>query len=270
MEFAFAIPVIAVALLFWWFTRKPKRKGPSPVPANVTRLLANQVRYYRQLDKKEQSRFASEVKSFLEQVTIEGVGIAVEDVDKVLIAASAVIPIFYFPGWRYRNLTNVIVYPDTFDEQYQFEGDRRHIMGMVGSGALNGQMLLSRSALRAGFADNGGKSNTAIHEFVHLVDKSDGSVDGLPESLLHNSYSLPWLKVMHEEIRRIETGQSDINPYAAMNQAEFLAVVSEYFFERPDLMQEHHPELFHLLTEMFNQPARSDPAAAPRSAASNG
>lgn len=249
----FAIPVIVVALLFWWFTRKPKRKGPSPIPAGLNQLLTAHVRYYRQLEKKEQARFAAEVSRFLEQVTIEGVGVTVEDVDKVLIASSAVIPIFYFPGWRYRNLTNVILYPDTFDEQYQYEGDRRHIMGMVGSGALNGQMLLSRSALRAGFSDHAGKSNTAIHEFVHLVDKSDGSVDGLPESLLRNSYSLPWLQVMHEEIRRIEAGHSDINPYAAMNEAEFLAVVSEYFFERPDMMQEHHPELYQLLTKMFNQ-----------------
>lgn len=266
----FVIPIIVVALLFWWFTRKPKRKGPSPVPVDLLKLLSGHVRYYRQLEKKEQSRFAAEVSSFLGHVTIEGVGVKVEDLDKVLIAASAVIPIFYFPGWRYRNLTNVILYPDTFDEQYQFEGERRHIMGMVGSGALNGQMLLSRSALRAGFSDQGGKSNTAIHEFVHLVDKSDGSVDGLPESLLRNSYSMPWLKVMHEEIRRIEIGDSDINPYAAMNEAEFLAVVSEYFFERPDMMQAHHPELYRLLTKMFNQDPFSNALPGSRSSAANG
>lgn len=266
----FAIPVIVVALLFWWFNRKPKRKGPSPVPARLIPLLENNVRYYQQLEKSEQERFSAEVSRFLEQVTVEGVGATVTDLDKVLIASSAVIPIFYFPGWRYRNLTNVILYPDTFDEQYQFEGERRNIMGMVGSGALNGQMLLSQSALRAGFSDHGGKSNTAIHEFVHLVDKSDGSVDGLPESLLRNSYSLPWLKVMHEEIRRIETGHSDINPYAAMNQAEFLAVVSEYFFERPDMMQAHHPELYQLLTKMFNQVPFSNAGADSPPSAANG
>lgn len=266
----FLIPIVVIALLFWWFTRKPKRKGPSPVPANLVPLLETHVRYYRQLDKAEQERFAMEVRNFLEQVIIEGVGTQVEDIDKALIAASAVIPIFYFSGWRYRNLTNVILYPDTFDEQYQFEGERRHIMGMVGSGALNGQMLLSQSALRAGFSDHGGKSNTGIHEFVHLVDKTDGSVDGYPESLLRNSYSLPWLKVMHEEIRKIELGHSDINPYAAMNQAEFLAVVSEYFFERPDMMQEHHPELYALLAKMFNQEPRVDFAADSHRPAANG
>lgn len=246
---AFAIPVVIFALLFWWFYRKPSSKHQ----ATITEILESNVRYYQQLKDADKPRFVEEVNNFMQHVTIEGVGAKVETLDKVLIAASAVIPIFFFPGWRYRNLTNVILYPDTFDEQYQFEGDRRNILGMVGSGPLNGQMLLSQSALRHGFSDHGGKSNTAIHEFVHLVDKTDGSVDGMPESLLQNSYSLPWLKVMHEEIKRIETGHSDINPYAAMNQSEFLAVVSEYFFVKPDTMQEHHPELYALLVKMFRQ-----------------
>ncbi len=250
---AFVIPIIVFLLLFWWFWRRPRKRRGIVIPANTEALLTAQVRYYRELKPEEKPRFVAAVQDFLRDVTIEGVGTKVEDVDRVLIAASAVIPIFYFPGWRYRNLTNVILYPDTFDETYQYEGDRRNILGMVGSGALNGQMLLSQSALRAGFSDHEGKHNTAIHEFVHLVDKTDGAVDGMPESLLQNSYSLPWLQVMHEEIRRIEEGHSDINPYAAMNQSEFLAVVSEYFFEKPEAMQTHHPELYALLAKMFRQ-----------------
>lgn len=250
------IPIAVVLFLFWYFYR-PRKSAPGAVPSNTASMLEAHVRYYRQLTEAEKQRFESEVESFLGRVTIEGVGTPVEDLDKVLIAASAVIPIFSFPGWKYRNLTNIILYPDTFDEHYQFEGDRRNILGMVGSGHMNGQMLLSRSALHAGFSDEAGKSNTAIHEFVHLVDKTDGYVDGLPESLLHNVASLPWLQVMHEEIRKIETGHSEINPYAAMNQSEFLAVTAEYFFEKPDSMQAHHPELYRLLSEIFRQ----DPAA---------
>jgi Mlc titration factor MtfA (ptsG expression regulator) len=253
---AFVIPIVIFALLFWWFYRKPKTQ--SKHQATIAGILESNVSYYQLLRVEDKPRFVKEVTEFMDHVTIEGVGAQVEILDKVLIAASAVIPIFSFPGWRYRNLTNVILYPDTFDEKYQFEGDRRNILGMVGSGPLNGQMLLSQSALRQGFSAHNGKSNTAIHEFVHLVDKTDGSVDGMPESLLRNSYSIPWLKVMHEEIKRIETGESDINPYAAMNQSEFLAVVSEYFFVKPDTMKEHHPELYALLSKMFKQ----DPNAA--------
>lgn len=253
MMVAALIPIVIVLFLFWWFWRKPRVKAAPGVEA----LLEQHVKYYRQLSEEEKKRFASEVTEFMGHVTVEGVGTSVEELDRVLIAASAVIPIFAFPGWKYRNLTNIILYPDTFDEKYQFEGDRRTILGMVGSGPLNGQMLLSKNALRYGFSEYTDKSNTAIHEFVHLVDKTDGTVDGMPQSLLQHRYSVPWLQVMHEEIKRIETGQSDINPYAAMNESEFLAVVSEYFFENPGRMQEHHPELYAILSKMFNQ----DPAA---------
>jgi MtfA peptidase len=92
---------------------------------------------------------------------------------------------------------------------------------------------------------------------VHLIDKSDGATDGVPENLMPHEYATPWLKMMHQEISRIERGKSDIDPYAATNEAEFLAVVSEYFFEKPDQLQDKHPELYEQLSRMFAQ----DPAA---------
>jgi Mlc titration factor MtfA (ptsG expression regulator) len=124
---------------------------------------------------------------------------------------------------------------------------------MVGSGYMNGQMLLSREALIKGFSHASGQENTAIHEFVHLLDKSDGATDGIPENLMAHQYTIPWLKMMHQEIHRIEVGKSDINPYAMTNEAEFLAVVSEYFFEKPDQFQHMHPELYQLLCGIFQQ-----------------
>jgi MtfA peptidase len=173
--------------------------------------------------------------------------------DRVLVAASAIIPIFGFSEWKYRNLTNVILYPDTFNGEFQYEGADRNILGMVGSGYMNGQMILSQSSLRKGFANPSDKHNTAIHEFVHLLDKSDGAVDGLPENLLQHSYSLPWLRMMQQEIRRIKEGKSDIDPYGATSETEFLAVVAEYFFEQPTLLATKHPELFDMLTRIFHQ-----------------
>ena len=58
---------------------------------------------------------------------------------------------------------------------------------------------------------------------------------------------------MHREIAAIRAGKSEINPYAATNDAEFFAVVTEYFFEKPEKLQEHHPELYDLLTQAFHQ-----------------
>lgn len=128
---------------------------------------------------------------------------------------------------------------------------------MVGSGYMNGQMILSRAALVKGFGKSAGMENTAIHEFVHLLDKSDGATDGVPENLLAHQYVLPWVKMIHQEINKIEHGKSDINPYAITNEAEFLAVVSEYFFQKPGQLKHKHPELYDMLSRIFAQ----DPAA---------
>lgn len=98
-----------------------------------------------------------------------------------------------------------------------------------------------------------GKENTAIHEFVHLVDKSDGATDGIPEQLMEHQYAAPWLSLMHREMHRIKEGRSDINPYAITNEAEFLAVASEYFFEKPQEFKQKHPELYQQLSEVFRQ-----------------
>jgi Mlc titration factor MtfA (ptsG expression regulator) len=175
-----------------------------------------------------------------------------------MIASSAVIPIFGFKDWEYRNLTNVILYPDTFDGEFQFEGGSRNILGMVGSGYMNGQMILSRAALIKGFSKSAGKENTAIHEFVHLLDKSDGATDGVPENLLAHEYVLPWLKMIHQEIHKIEAGKSDINPYAITNEAEFFAVVAEYFFQKPTELKHKHPELYEILSTIFMQDRAGD------------
>jgi Mlc titration factor MtfA (ptsG expression regulator) len=118
---------------------------------------------------------------------------------------------------------------------------------------MNGQMLLSRAALTKGFSSSAGKENAAIHEFVHLLDKSDGATDEVPENLLPPEFATPWLKMMHKEMQDIENGKSDINPYAITNEAEFLAVAAEYFFEKPEKFQKMHPELYQMLSRIFAQ-----------------
>ncbi|WP_160716139.1 zinc-dependent peptidase [Chitinophaga solisilvae] len=250
----FGLILIGLILMLYFknlYTRRKRKK--TAVPTGYRQLLEANVRYYQQLGPNDKIRFEEKVERFLKRTHIEGVGAEPEPLDRVLIAASAIIPIFGFKDWEYFNLTNVILYPDTFDESYQFEGNRRNILGMVGSGALNGQMILSRSALREGFSNTTDKSNTAIHEFVHLLDKSDGTVDGLPTKLLEHSYSIPWMKLVHQTIHEMSEGHTDINPYGATNEAEFFAVISEYFFERPDLLAEKHPELYQMLSRIFQQ-----------------
>ena len=114
-------------------------------------------------------------------------------------------------------------------------------------------MVLSQHELRQAFINKTSKENTAIHEFVHLIDKSDGSVDGVPEFFVDRQYVKPWVQLIHQEIRNILSNRSDIDPYGATNEAEFFAVVSEYFFERPQLLEKNHLELYSLLSRAFNQ-----------------
>lgn len=255
----FAI-IIAVVISYSLFARRKKRSLTQTILSDKQRqLLITHVSYYNNLSDTDKLYFEDRLEQFLDDVRIEGVGLDVTDVDRIMIASSAVIPIFGFKDWRFKNLTNVLLYPDTFDKDFQFEGgESRNIMGMVGSGYMNGQMILSRSALQKGFSKNSGKENTGIHEFVHLIDMADGATDGVPEGFLPYEYVTPWIKMMHEEISRIEAGNSDINPYAVTNEAEFFAVVSEYFFEKPDQLQAKHPQLYDVLTKIFGQSPAGD------------
>jgi len=122
---------------------------------------------------------------------------------------------------------------------------------MVGNGFLNGKMLLSKRSLHGGFGNKTDRNNTGVHEFIHLIDMEDGAVDGIPENLLKDENIIPWVDLMYRKIKEIKSGDSDIKPYGATNEAEFFSVVGEYFFERPELLKRKHPELFKLLEEAF-------------------
>jgi len=248
-----------IILMYAIFSRKKKKVGTNRVLSDSYKaLLAAHVDFYNELDESKKPEFENRVQHFLDTTRIEGVNTEVEDLDKVLVAASAIIPIFGFADWQYMNLHEVMLYPDSFNETFEQEGADRTTLGVVGTGAYQNIMILSKHELRQGFINKTGKNNTAIHEFVHLLDKTDGAVDGIPESLLSKQFVVPWLSLMHKNIGEIMKNRSDINPYGATNEAEFFAVVSEYFFERPDLLQEKHPELYELLSVIFRQQPKKD------------
>jgi len=250
LPFGYLIPIFIILL---YFILRKKKPAIEPLTETDLQILNDYVGFYHHLDSTDKLRFEKKVAAFFSTVKIEAVGLEMTTLDELLIASSAVIPIFGFPDWQYKNLSSVLLYPDTFNHDFQFEGAERNITGMVGGGYMNGQMILSRSALRHGFSKSAGKENTAIHEFVHLLDKSDGATDGVPENLLGHEYTRPWIKMMHKEMQKIEDNKSDINPYAITNEAEFFAVVSEYFFEKPEMLKNKHPDLYHQLSRIFAQ-----------------
>ena len=228
------------------------------IPENSPKILNEHVSYYNKLDEKNKSRFEEKIKEFLSYVRIDGVDTTVEDLDRLLVAASAVIPIFGFEKWEYYNLRNVLLYPDSFNkDEFLAAGYEKNTMGMIGNGPMQRVMILSKPALRNGFMNKDSTGNTGIHEFVHLLDKEDGEVDGLPEALLNRKHNSKWIELINKNIEMISQQNSDINSYGASNKAEFFAVVSEYFFNQPELFKRKHEELYGLMCLIFNQ----DPAS---------
>lgn len=217
----------------------------------IKKLLAANVQFYLNLNDEDKALFVQRVLLFLERVRITGIQTQVEDIDKVFIASGAIIPVFRFKKWKYRNVHEVLLYPNSFSEKYDLKGKDRNILGQVGTGPMQNVMILSQPELREGFALNNSTSNSAIHEFSHLIDKEDGETDGIPEVLINHKYSIPWIKRIRKEMELIAAGKSDINPYALTNDAEFFAVVSEYFFKQPELLKERHKDLFELLEMLF-------------------
>ncbi|MFK7809150.1 MAG: zinc-dependent peptidase [Saprospiraceae bacterium] len=256
MYLKIALVLMLAGLFFYTIQRmfaRPWKKPEGSIPSKWKAILKKEVPFYRKLNKKERELFHYKVLEFTHNCKIIGVETTITDLDKVLVAASAIIPIFAFPEWKYKNLEEVLIYPDTFNLDFETKGNNRQILGMVGTGYMEDKMILSKNALRKGFKNETDKKNTAIHEFVHLIDKMDGAVDGIPSVLLEKQYVIPWMDMIERKLEEIVKNKSDINPYATTGREEFFAVLSEYFFERPLLLKKKHPELYEMLEEIFEQ-----------------
>jgi len=257
----FAVAAVAVPLLFFrWLTRKGRRRRAllaRPFPADYEAVLQRDVAFYRVLADEEKARFRQQVSIFLDEKRITGIRCEIDDTVRVLTAASAVIPIFGFPHWEWDQIGEVLIYPGAFDESYG-GGEHADAIGMVGTGPMERTMILSKPHLLSGFQDPKDKSNVGIHEFAHLVDKSDGVIDGVPAMALPRDAMEPWMEMIRSKTAQMHgSGEADDIPdYAATNPAEFFAVLSEYFFERPHLLEQRHPKLYDTLERIFRQDMR--------------
>jgi Mlc titration factor MtfA (ptsG expression regulator) len=152
------------------------------------------------LNPEEKKNFEVRVYKFLLNCRIVGVKTKIDITDKLLIGASAIIPIFKFPDWEYRNLDEILVFPDTFNRKFEVTGPDRNILGVVGEGILDKKMLISKKAIHNGFDNDTDKKNTAIHEFIHLIDKLDGNIDGIPRVLIQYPNTIPWIDIISQKI----------------------------------------------------------------------
>lgn len=243
------IALVVVGLLI----SKKAKKTTTAFPEAWRKILDEKVLFYHNLVPAEKLRFEVDIQRFLSNVRITGVQIEIDITDKLLVASSAAIPVFGFPEWNYNFLHEVLLYPGSFDSSYNINSREEVITGMVGSGSMEGKMILSKPSLHRGFDNTTDKQNVGVHEFIHLIDKEDGEIDGIPATLHGKEFYLPWLELIRKKTAEIMKGKSDINEYAATHQREFLTVVGEYFFERPDQLKQNHPELYDLLAVAFRQ-----------------
>ena len=244
--FVLALIILVILLVF-----QPKRKEVYVLPEDFRDVLNDYVPFYANLEEEGKKRFEERLQKFLLAVKITGANADVEDLDRILIGAAAVIPVYFIPDWEYVNLREVLLYPGNFNNDFEQHGNERSISGMVGSGALQNVMILSKWELRQGFINRKDNHNTAIHEFVHLIDKMDGTLDGVPELLLERKYVAQWQQLLQTTMDNIRQGVSEIDPYAATSPVECFAVISEYFFEQPKTFRTYHPDLYNMLHRIF-------------------
>lgn len=128
----------AILVGFWLFiSNRPGSKSKEvvkvvAVPEKWTKFLIEKVAFYRHLNDSKRLRFENDIQHFLAEVRITGVQTEVSLGDRLLVASSAVIPLFGFPAWTYKHLDEVLLYPESFDRDFNIGSREEIITGMVG------------------------------------------------------------------------------------------------------------------------------------------
>ena len=245
-----------------WLRRRRARLQAQPFPAPWRRILRHRVPLAARLPADLQQRLKRHIQVFLAEKTFIGCqGQEVTDEVRVTIAAQACLLLLgdaqsaYFPQLR-----QILVYPDAFVVQRErAAGDglvRDQRQALSGESWAQGQVVLAWTEVVAGAADPGDGRNVVLHEFAHQIDQDKGLADGRPWRPRAASRRR-WARVMGDALARLQREPSTlIDAYGATDPAEFFAVVSEIFFERPAELAAHAPEVYRELAELYRlQPA---------------
>ncbi len=209
--------------------------------------------FYAQLSAGDRERLEERLKIFARTVHFEGAGgMEITDRVVVVIAACAARLVLNLPDEHYNRLKEIVVYPDAY---------RHPDRGSAILGEVNdfGTMVLSWRAVLEGLRDTDDGKNTAFHEFAHALDLGGGTFDGTPVLVSRCAYG-PWAKVMSRYYKRLRGGETRrrvLREYGAINEAEFFAVATEAFFEKPRVVREKKPDLYEVLSDYY----RTDPAS---------
>lgn len=159
-----------------------------------------------------------------------------------------------YHGWR-----ELILYPDEFLRPHE-EVDAAGVVHrsrdiLSGESWHGGPLVLSiADALASG---QGSGVNVVLHEFAHKLDMLNGDANGFPP--LHRGMdSAAWARdfsAAYENLcGRVDDGKkTEIDPYATANPAEFFAVLTEVFFEAPDILHREYPRVYEQMQQFYRQ-----------------
>jgi Mlc titration factor MtfA (ptsG expression regulator) len=239
-----------------------------PFPAPWRQSLSSRFPLFNRLPERDQRELEGHIQVFVAEKNFEGCdGFQVTEEVKVLIAAQACLLLLHRPTDYYPRLRTILVYPDTYvartRRNERDEDTDRDARARLGESWDRGVVVLAWSSTVAGAANIHDGQNLVFHEFAHQLDQEDGAADGRPTlpcdgfRECHVRY-LTWARVLGEEFKHLQEDwakghKTVLDQYGATNAAEFFAVATECFFEKPRQMQKKHPGLYAELKEFYRQ-----------------
>lgn len=252
--------VLAITLALWIPRMRLKRAVRAPFPAEWVKLLEENIQVYRQLPMPLRLQLRRLIKQFLHQKHFSGAGgLEINDEIRVTIAAEACMLVLNRSAGVYPRLRYIIVYPSSFTVERgnpdQAGVVSHHPRGLLGESWQSGKIILAWDSVLHGSRNFLDGQNVVLHEFAHQLDSETGSANGAPLLGGASSYST-WATVLSGEFADLQADsrrgkRSLLDHYGATNPAEFFAVATETFFEKPVQMAKHHHELFKTLKSYY-------------------
>jgi len=247
-------------MIFSWLRRRRRAKLlAEPFPDSWLPWL-EELPFYAGLDAEERSRLSDILRVIVAEKTWEGCGgLDLTDEMRVVIASQAALLLLSIEHEYYRRVHTILVYPSAYSTGRAGGRD-----GIVGQGSVNageawyrGPVILSWDAALHGAVDPKDGRNLVYHEFAHKLDMMDGFVNGTPPLARREDYRV-WSRIMTTEYRALTEAarkgrKTVLDRYGATNEAEFFAVATEAFFEKPVQMDRRHADLYDLLRTYYRQ-----------------
>ena len=255
-----SLALVGIGLALWIPQWRLRRALKAPFPEAWTRILESNLDVYDRLPVSLRPRLQRLIKQFLHEKHFSGAGgLEITDEIRVTIAAEACLLVLGRPGGVYPGLRYLIVYPSAFVVAHQQADDLGIVntspKDVLGESWHNGKVILAWDSVLRGSRNFVDGKNVVLHEFAHQLDSEDGGVDGAPLLGGEHAYR-SWAAVLSEEFEDLRNASYDgreslLDHYGATNPAEFFAVATETFFEKPGQMAQHHAELFALLEAYY-------------------